>query len=183
MEWHCIFFKSAFEPINSHKKNLSDENMNYGVTGKMSIRLILGGLCKGCIRLAVLGAALMLINALANRWFSDTPWAHAVVQNIGVLLDPISTAHAYQVALECETVQKSFGPYEACRKVMLPPEPGAKSYAERSTERQEEEKRLFHECLKAKQAQEASAPEKRVSMTPTCEGRLRKANGKTWTSF
>ena len=183
MEWHCIFFKSAFEPINSHKKNLSDENMNYGVTGTMSIRLILGGLCKGCIRLAVLGAALMLINALANRWFSDTPWAHAVVQNVGVLLDPISTAQAYQVGLVCETVQKSFGPYEACRKVMVPPEPGAKSYAERSTERQEEEKRLFHECLKAKQAQEASAPEKRVSMTPTCEGRLRKANGKTWTSF
>ena len=183
MEWHCICFKSAFEPINSHKKNLSDENMNYGVTGTMSIRLILGGLCKGCIRLAVLGAALMLINALANRWFSDTPWAHAVVLNIGVLLDPISTAQAYQVALECETVQKSFGLYETCRKVMLPSEPGAKSYAERSTERQEEEKRLFHECLKAKQAQEASAPKKRLPMTPACEGRLRKANGKTWTSF
>ena len=157
--------------------------MNYGVTCRISIRLILGGLCKGYIRLAALGVALMLINVLTNLWFSDTPWAHAVVQNIGLLLDPISTAQAYQGALVCETVQKSFGPYEACRKVMVPPEPGAKSYAERSTERQEEEKRLFHECLKAKQAQEALAPEKRVPMTPACEGLLRKANGKTWTSF
>jgi len=164
-------------------QNFSEENMNYGVPGTMSIRLILGRLCKGFIRLAVFGVAVMLINALANRWFSDTPWAHAVVETFGVLLDPISTAHAYQVALVCETVQKSFGPYEACRKVIIPPEPGAKSYAERSTERQEEEKRLFHECLKAKQAQEASAPEKRLPITPACEGRLRKVNGKTWTSF
>ena len=164
-------------------QNFSDENMNYGVTGTMSIRLILGGLCKGCIRLAVLGAALMLITALANRSFSDTPWAHAVVQNISVLLDPISTAQAYEVGFVCETVQKYFGPYEVCRNVVAPLEPAAKSDAERRTARQHEEMRLFQNCLYAKQAQEASAPEKRVPMTPDCEGRLRKANGKTWTSF
>ena len=148
----------------------------------MSTRLILGRLCKGFIRLAVLGVAVILIKfgQLLVQW---PPWAHAVVQKINVLLDPISTAQAYQVGLVCETVQKSFGPYEVCRKVMVPLEPGAKSYSERHTQRKEEEQRLFQQCLQAKKVQEEAALEKRVPMTPSCDASLRKVNGKTWTSF
>ena len=99
------------------------------------------------------------------------------------LLSPIAEAQAYKVRRACETVQKSFGPYDACRTVFVVPGAGEKGYAELYLERKEEEKRLTTDCIKSKMEQEAMAPEKRSPPTPTCETVLRRANGKTWTSF
>ena len=99
------------------------------------------------------------------------------------LLSPIAEAQAYKVRRECETVQKSFGPYDACRTVFVVPGVGEKGYAELYLERKEEEKRLTTDCIKSKMEQEAMSPEKRSPPTATCETMLRRANGKTWTSF
>lgn len=99
------------------------------------------------------------------------------------LLSPITEAQAYKVRRECETVQKSFGPYDACRTVFVVPGAGEKGYAELYLERKEEEKRLTIDCIKSKMEQEAMAAEKRSPPTPTCETALRRANGKTWTAF
>jgi hypothetical protein len=103
----------------------------------------------------------------------------AAVASVGI----IPNAHAYKVRRECETVQKSFGPYDACRTVFVVPAPGEKGYAELYMERKEEEKRLTTECIKSKMEQAAMPPEKRTGLTPTCETVLRRANGKEWTAF
>ena len=110
-------------------------------------------------------------------------WQVALFAGLMLLLGAATESQAYKVRRACETVQKSFGPYDACRTVFVVPGAGEKGYAELYLERKEEEKRLTTDCIKSKMEQEAMSPEKRSPPTATCETMLRRANGKTWTAF
>lgn len=157
--------------------------MNYGIQYTSSTIAYCGLLCRRAVLGAVIGGCTLGGLNVVDMVFRNWSVTRASWSDIAPRLSPISTAHAYKVRRECETVQKTFGPYDYCRTVFVVPAAGDKSWAEQILERREEEKRLTTDCIKSKMEQEAMAPEKRSPPTPTCESVLRRANGKTWTAF